>query len=61
MDVFAEPISGGGEVQFALGLGVGGEPVLAVNLLVVGGEGRLQVFLAGARVLGNGLPLMRTI
>jgi hypothetical protein len=41
----------------ALGLGVGGEPVLAVDLLVVGGEGRLQVFVAGARVLGDGLAV----
>src|ERR1017187_3986723 len=40
-------------MQDALGLGVGGEPVLAVNLLVVGGERRLQVFVAGARDLGH--------
>ena len=28
------------EVQVAFGLGVGGEPVFTVNLLVVGGVGR---------------------
>ncbi len=44
-------------MEIALGLGVGGEPVFAVDLLVVGGEGRLQVFVAGARVLGDGLSV----
>src|SRR5258708_18767471 len=43
-----------GEMQGAFGLGVGGEPVFAVNLLVVGGEGRLQVLVAFARVLRDG-------
>ena len=46
-----------GEVEDAFGLGVGGEPVLAVDLLVVGGEGRLQVFVAGAGVLRDGLAV----
>ena len=44
-------------MEFALGLGVGGEPVLAVDLLVVGGEGRLEVFVALAGVLGDGLAV----
>ncbi len=42
-----------GEVQRAFGFGVDGEPVLAVDLLVVGGEGRGEVFVAGAGVLGD--------
>jgi len=42
------------EVKYAFGLSVCGEPVFAVNLLVVGGEGRLQVFVAFAHVLGDG-------
>ncbi len=41
-------------MQVAFGFGVGGEPVFAVDLLVVGGEGRLQVLVALAHVLGNG-------
>jgi len=38
-------------VEVAFGLGVGGEPVLAVDLLVVGGEGRRKVFVTFAGVL----------
>src|SRR6266436_10183949 len=41
-------------MQDAFGLGVGGEPVFTVNLLVVGGEGGLQVFVAFAGVLRDG-------
>src|SRR5580698_9608916 len=40
MDVLREVAVAAGEVQVALGLGVGGEPVFAVDLLVVGGVGR---------------------
>ncbi len=54
VDVLREGALLGDEVQVALGLGVGGEPVLAVNLLVVGGEGRGEVFVALALVLGDG-------
>ena len=43
--------------KVAFGLGVGGEPVFAVDLLVVGGEGGLEVFVASARVLWDGLAV----
>ncbi len=43
-----------GEVEDAFGLGVGGEPVFAVDLLVVGGEGRLEVRVSGASILRDG-------
>src|SRR5580704_4627786 len=46
VDVLAERPILRGEVEDAFGLGIGGEPVLAVDLLVVGGKGRLQVFVA---------------
>jgi len=51
VDVFGECSALRLEVEIAFGLGVGGEPVFSVDLLVVGGEGRLQVFMAGTRVL----------
>jgi hypothetical protein len=54
VDVLREGALLGDEVEVALGLGVGGEPVLAVNLLVVGGEGRGEIFVAFALVLGDG-------
>ena len=54
VDVLREGSALGDEVEGALGLGVGGEPVLAVDLLVVGGVGRAEVFVAGAGVLGDG-------
>ena len=57
VDVLAHAISGGGEVEDAIGLGVGGEPVFAVDLLVVGGEGGLEVFFARAGVLGDGFAV----
>ena len=57
VDVLRERAVRGGEVEVALGLGVGGEPVFAVDLLVVGGEGWLQVFVAVACVLGDGLAV----
>ena len=44
-------------MEIALGLGVGGEPVFAIDLLVVGGEGGLQVFVAGSCVLGDGFSV----
>ena len=53
MDVVAERSVLRLEVEDSLSLGVGGEPILAVDLLIVGGEGRLEVFVAAARVLGN--------
>jgi len=40
VDVLREEAVAADEVQIAFGLGVGGEPVFAVNLLVVGGVGR---------------------
>lgn len=49
--------AGDAEVQDALGLGVGGEPVLAVDLLVVGGEGWGEVFVALAGVVGDVLAV----
>ncbi len=39
VDVLLEGLVLGGEVEGAFGFGVGGEPVFAVDLLVVGGEG----------------------
>ena len=57
VDVLAERALLRLEVERALGFGVGREPVLAVDLLVVGGEGRLQVFVAGAGVLRDGLAV----
>ena len=40
VDVLREVAVAAGEVQVAFGLGVGGKPVFAVDLLVVGGVGR---------------------
>ena len=40
-----------GEVQGAFGLGIGGEPVLTVDLLVVRGEGGLEILVTSAGVL----------
>ena len=54
MDILRQRAVLCGEVQNAFGLGVGGEPVLAVDLLVVGGEGGLQVLVAVAGVLRDG-------
>jgi hypothetical protein len=54
VDVLREGALLGDEVEIAFGLGVGGEPVFAVNLLVVGGEGRGEIFVAFALVLGDG-------
>jgi hypothetical protein len=53
VDVLGEGFVGGGEVERAFGLGVGGEPVFAVDLLVVGDEGRREVGVVGAGVLGD--------
>ena len=53
VDGLREGVMLGGEVECAFGFGVDGEPVLAVDLLVVGGEGRGEVFMAGAGVLGD--------
>ena len=44
-------------MEVAFGLGVGGEPVLVVDLLVVGGEGGGQVFVAFAGVLWDVDPV----
>ena len=57
VDGLREGVLLGGEVEGAFGVGVDGEPVLAVDGLVVGGEGRGEVFVAGAGVLGNGLAV----
>ena len=57
VDVLAEVSVAAGEVEVALGLGVGGEPVLAVDLLVVGGVGGLEVFVAFALVVGDGFAV----
>ena len=57
VDVLREGVGVGWEVEGAVGAGVDGEPVLAVDLLVVGREGRGEVFVAGAGVLGNGLAV----
>ena len=53
VDGLGEGVLLGGEVEDAFGVGVDGEPVLAVDGLVVGGEGRGEVFVAGAGVLGD--------
>ena len=53
VDVLGRAPSPAGEVQVAFGLGVGGEPVFAVDLLVVGGEGRLEVFVAAGACPGG--------
>ncbi len=53
-DGLGEGVGVGWEVEGAFGAGVDGEPVLAVDLLVVGGEGWREVFVAGAGVLGEG-------
>ena len=45
------------EVQIALGLGVGGEPVFSIDLLIVGGEGWREVFVAFALVVGHALAV----
>ena len=42
-----------GEVQDALALGVDREPVVAVDLLPPGHEGRMQVFLSLAGIVGH--------
>ena len=57
MNVLAERAILRGKVQGAFALGIGREPVLAVNLLIVGGEGRLKVFVAAACVLGHGFAV----
>ncbi len=44
-------------MQGAFGLGVGREPVLAVDLLVVGGEGRLKVLMALSHILRDRLSV----
>ena len=54
VDRLREGVLPGGEVEGAVGAGVDGEPVRAVDGLVVGGEGRGEVFVAGAGVLGDG-------
>ena len=48
------PPSSLGKWQDALGLGVDGEPVAAVDLLVIGGVGGREVFVAAAQVVGHG-------
>ena len=40
-------------MEVAFGLGVGGEPVFAVYLFVVGGEGWREVFVAFAFIVGD--------
>ena len=52
-----EAVGVGWEVERAVGAGVDGKPVFAVDLLVVGGERRGEVFVAGASVLGDGLAV----
>ena len=44
-------------MEFAFGLGVGGEPIFSVHLLVVGGVGRGEVFVAFALVVGDGFSV----
>ena len=53
VDVGGHVAFAAGEVEGAFGLGVGGEPVLAVYLFVVGGEGRGEVFVVFAFVVGD--------
>ena len=57
VNVLGERAIAGREVQVAFGLGVGGEPVLAVDLLVVGRKGWLEIFVASAGVLWDGLAV----
>jgi len=54
VDVLGEGALLGDEVQVAFGLGVGGEPVFAVDLLVVRGEWWREILVAFALVLGDG-------
>src|SRR5271170_5207458 len=54
VDVLGEGTLLRDEVEVAFGFGVSGEPVFAVNLLVVGGEGWGEIFVAFALVLGDG-------
>ena len=51
--VLGESSVGAREMKDAFGAGVGGEPVFAVDLLVVRGEGRGDVFFAAGDDLGN--------
>jgi len=57
VDGLGESVGVGWEVEGAVGAGVDGEPVSAVDLLVVGGEGWGEVFVAGAGVLGDGFAV----
>ena len=57
VNVLGKRAVGGGEVQVAFSLGVGGEPVFSVDLLVVGGEGRLKVLMASAGILRDGFAV----
>ena len=57
VDGLREGVGVGWKVEGAVGAGVDGEPELAVDLLVVGGEGRGEVFVAGPRVLRDGLAV----
>ena len=54
LDGLRESVSVGWEVERAFGAGVDGEPILAVDLLIVSGEGWGEVFVSGAGVLRDG-------
>jgi hypothetical protein len=57
VDGLGKGVGVGWEVEGAVGAGVDGEPELAVDLLIVGGEGWREVFVAGAGVLWDGLAV----